>query len=139
MSVELDAPRPPATAVTDTGLTEPTTGLIRDALVEARELVQIEVALAREDVTGKLAGLKTASLVLLASTVAFTTALSLLLAAVALAMPVPWLAATIIGAVVLVAAVVLAFVGVRSMPSKFLETTTDRVGSHIETIKERLT
>jgi hypothetical protein len=30
-------------------------------------------------------------------------------------------------------------VGVRSMPSKFLETTTDRVGSHIETIKERLT
>ena len=57
-----------------TDMAEPTTGLIRDALVEARELVRIEVALAREDMAGKLTGLKTASLVLLASTVAFSRA-----------------------------------------------------------------
>jgi hypothetical protein len=65
-------------------------------------------------------------------------AVAMLLVGVALALPVPWLAAVLIGAGLLVAATVLGVAGWRMLPRRPLEQTRDRVGADVEELKERV-
>ncbi|HEX3770498.1 MAG TPA: phage holin family protein, partial [Polyangiaceae bacterium] len=102
-------------------------------------LVRIEVELAKDDLGAKLTDAKRAAILFLASAIGGTVTLALLLTAIALATPMPWLAAAILGAALLVASVVLAVLGVRAMPARPLQPTRERIDASIDTIKERIT
>jgi hypothetical protein len=129
---EVPAPR-------DAPAATPTADLIRGALADARELVRIEVELAKGDLGAKLTDAKRAGILFALSAIGATVTTALLLVAVALATPVPWLTAAIMGSVLLVAAIVLAVLGARALPAKPLQPTRDRIDASIDTIKERLT
>lgn len=129
--------RPPANA--RQADPEPTTDLIREALGQAREVVRLEVAVAREDLTSKLVAAKTSAIALAAAAVLALMALTLLLVAIALALSVPWLGAALIGAALLALASGLAAMGWRARPRRLLEKTKGRVETDIAEAKERLT
>jgi Putative Actinobacterial Holin-X, holin superfamily III len=131
--------RPPASARAPGSDPEPTTALIREALGQVREVVRLEVALARQELTTELAVAKTSAIALGAGAVATLVGLTMLLVAIALALPVPWIGAVVLGALLLVLAAGLGVVGWRRWPKKPLEKTKKRVETDIAEAKERLT
>ena len=130
---------PPAIAQAPGSAPEPTTDLIREALGEVREVVRLEVALARNELTTELAEAKTAAIALGAGAAAALLALTMLLVAIALALPVPWIGAVATCAVLLALAAGLGAVGRKRLPKKPLERTKNRVETDIAEAKERLT
>jgi hypothetical protein len=117
---------------------EPTTDLLRDALDETRRLVQLEVALAREELKAELRQTR-AGIALLGAGVALgLSAVTMLIAAAALAFAQAWLAALLIGAGLLCLAGCLAYAGSRAFPRKPLDATKQRVESDLKQLKERI-
>ena len=133
MTMEAQAP-----ASAPGGTPEPTTDLVREALVEARELVRLEVALAREDVTSKLAAAKRSAIAFGVAAIAALMALTLFAVAIALALPVPWVGALGIGGALVVIAAALGALGWGLLPKKVFDKTKDRLESSFEEAKERL-
>jgi hypothetical protein len=132
------APHQPITAAGAGDPKEPTTGLVSDAIDATRDLVRIEIALAREEFDRQAAMAKSAAVPLAAGIGAAIAAATLLLVAVALALPTPWLAATIIGAVLLVVAAALVAGAWRAFPKRPLAQTTGRIADDVTKVKERI-
>jgi hypothetical protein len=118
---------------------EPTTAeLVREAMSDARQLIQLEVQLARDDVKRELVAARSGAIALGVSALLVTLGLSLLLVAIALFIfpgPVP---ALILGLVLLAAAGVGASVGVKLLPKKPLEDTRRRLETDIEAVKDQV-
>jgi hypothetical protein len=117
---------------------EPTAELVREALDDTRELVRLEVALAREELRGELTRAKAAALALGTAGVLGVSAFTMFVVAAAVAFSLSWLAALILGVVLLVTAVAIGFAGYKAMPRKPLGATKDRIQSDLKQLKERI-
>jgi hypothetical protein len=117
---------------------EPTTDLIREALDETRELVRLEVALAREELKGELTQAKTGGFALGSAASAGIAAFTMFMVTIALAFSMKWLAALIIAGILLALACALGLGGWKLMPKQPLGATRERIGSDLKQLKERV-
>jgi uncharacterized membrane protein YqjE len=125
-------------APVDPRLEAKTSDLVKEALDEAKQLVRIEVALAKEEVREEVRDAKRAGIMFGASTVLGIVGVALLLVALALAIfpgPIP---ALVIGAVLLVVAGVLGLVAYQSVPRKPLADTKRRLETDVKILKEHI-
>ena len=122
-------PRPEATAAE----------LVREALEETRQLVKLEVELAKDEVRAELVEAKKAAIMFGVAAIAALIAAAMLFVALALAIfpgPVP---ALIIAVALLATAGILGYVGFRKAPKKPLEKTRRRLETDAQVIKEGMT
>jgi hypothetical protein len=116
-----------------------TTGeLVREAMSEARQLIQLEVQLAREDVKREFAAARGGAIAFGISALLLVLGLALVLVAMALFIfpgPVP---ALVLGLFLLAAAGVGASIGMKLLPKKPLEDTRRRLETNIEAVKEQV-
>ena len=113
-----------------------TSQLIKEAIDETRQLVKLEVELAKDEVRQELADAKRSAIMFGVAAVAALLAAAMLFVALALAIfpgPVP---ALIIGAVLIAAAAALGFVGYKKVPKNPLERTRRRLETDTRVIKE---
>jgi hypothetical protein len=113
--------------------------LIREAMDEARQLIILEVALAKEEVRREAVATKSAAIALAVGAAVLVVGLSLLLVALALAIfpgPIPSL---VLGLILLAAAAIAGVAGVKLLPKKPLGETRRRLETDIENVKERIT
>jgi uncharacterized membrane protein YqjE len=110
--------------------------LVREALDETKQLVKLEVELAKEELRHDLADAKRAAIMFGVAAVGALLAAAMMFVALALAIfpgPIP---ALVIGGVLLVTAAVLAFVGYKKVPTKPLDRTRRRLETDVQVIKE---
>jgi len=117
---------------------EPTGELIREALEETRDLVRLEVALAREELKAELTHAKVGGFALASAAGAGISAFTMFMVTIALAFRWSWLAALIIGGILLCLAGALALGGWKSVPKEPLVETRERVESDLKQLKERI-
>ena len=118
---------------------ETTAQLAREALDELRELVTLEVALAREEVKAEIAQLKTAAITLGIAAALAIVALSLLLVTLAAAVSPMWIAALVIGVILAGAALTMGTLGYHSLPRRPAPLTRERLESDLKRLRERMT
>lgn len=114
-----------------------TAELVREALEETRALVRLELALAREELRSELSRAKVGAVTLGAAAAAGVCALSLLLVSIAAAFAVEWLAALVLGGIMLALSAALAVGGWKSVPKQALPETRERIESDLKQIEER--
>ena len=114
------------------------TELVKEALDDARQLIRLEVELAKEEVRREVAATKNAGIAIGVGAAALIVGVSLLLVALALAIfpgPIPSL---VIGVVLVIGAAAAGFAGMKLLPKKPLGETRRRIETDIETVKERV-
>jgi hypothetical protein len=116
---------------------EPTVQLIRDALDEGRELVRLEIALAREEVTTELRQARASAMVCGGAAVVAIASITMFMVSIALAFSAPWLAALVIGAILLCIAGALGFAAYKARPAKPMAQTKARIEADLAQLKER--
>lgn len=110
--------------------------LVREALDETKQLVKLEVELAKDEVRQELADAKRSAIMFAVAAVAALLAAAMMFVALALAIfpgPVPALA---IGGVLIATAAILGFVGYKKVPKKPLDRTRRRLETDARVIKE---
>jgi hypothetical protein len=117
---------------------EPTGQLVREAIDEMRELVQLEVALAVDGAKGDLAKARTAGISLGAAAALAVCAVTMFFVALAAAFVPMWLAALVVGGVLLLIGGILGLVGWRALPRKPLAETRARLESDVKQLRERI-
>jgi Putative Actinobacterial Holin-X, holin superfamily III len=117
---------------------EPTTQLIREALDETRELVRLEVALAREEIRAELTQAKGAAVALSGAMALAIASFTMFMVAIALAFDLGWLAALVIGLVLSCISGALVLAGYRAIPRHPMVDTKDRIASDLKQLKERI-
>jgi hypothetical protein len=125
-------------ASAEEGETAPSARLIREAIDEARDLVRLEVALAREEMGEELGRAKASATAMGAAAAMGIAGLTLLLTAIAFAAHESWLVALLLGAGLVTLAVVAALIGRSAMPTVALPATRERVGSSLRGLRERI-
>jgi hypothetical protein len=120
------------------GRDEPTRRLVREALDQTRELVHLEVALARNEVATELAQAKTGAIALGAAAATAISSLTMFIVAIALSFSVMWLAALGLAIVLLLLAVALGFAGHKMFPTRPLAQTKERIETDLSQLKGRL-
>jgi hypothetical protein len=113
--------------------------LLREALEETRELIRLEVAIARRELKEELAQAKTSAVGFGIAGVSATLGVAMLLVAIVTAFRLEWLVALVIGALLLVLAGSTALAAYRAMPRKPLEEARERIESDMRVLKERMT
>src|SRR5260370_29587369 len=103
-----------------------TPDLVREAVEDARHLIRLEIALARDELTHQIASTKTASISLGAAAGALVSPLTMFMVAIAAAFSVISLAALVLGAVLLAASSWLGFAGFKTLPNAPLGPTRRR-------------
>jgi fatty acid desaturase len=116
--------------------TEPTTELLRDAIAETRELVRIEVALAKDEARRELQAVERAAIAFGVAGVAAILALATWIAVVVVA--IGWLGGLILGGIFAVVAAGMALVGMRMVPKAPLQETRERLEKDVHRLKERM-
>jgi len=115
---------------------EPTTELLREAIDEARHLVRLEVALAKDEVRTELRAAKGAAVAFGTAAIAGVLALATMVALVVVVLgPVGGL---ILLAALLAVAALAALAGYRLLPKKPLEATRRRLEMDVDKLKERI-
>jgi len=112
--------------------------LVREALDETRALVRLEVALAHEEVKAELAKAKVGAIAMGGATAAGVAGGTLCLVAIAAAFSAIWLAALILGLIVLLCAAAAALVGWRALPKRLMNETRDRLELQVKQLRERI-
>ena len=116
----------------------PTSQLLREAVDETKELVKLEVELAKTEVREEIAQAKTAAIAAGASVALAILGVAMLLVALALAIfPGPW-PAFVIGLVLLAVAAGSALAGYKLVPKKPMDRTKNRVEADVKILKERI-
>ena len=131
----MDAKANPVHAVGDE---RPLAELMKEALDETRELVKLEVALAREEVRKETREAKAAGIGIGAAAALAISGFTMLLVSVALAFSATWLPALLVGAIVLAAAGIAGLLGYGAVPRKPLDETRRRLTTDVNMVKERL-
>ena len=121
-------PRPEAT----------TTSLLKEAVDEAKQLAQIEVALAKNELREEVKQAKGAAIAFGASAGLGILGVALLLVSLALAIFPGAVPALVIGLTLLIVASVLGWVGYRAIPKKPLAQTKRRLETDVSLLKERV-
>jgi hypothetical protein len=117
---------------------EATADLVRQALDETRELVRLEVALARAELKSEWTQVRTGAIALGTAGGLGLAGFTVLLVAIAFAFPIPWLAALVVGAILLAVSGALAFSGYKALPRRPLNDTKERLESDLKQLKERI-
>jgi hypothetical protein len=123
------APRPPLAQ-------EATTTLMREAIDETRQLVRIEVALAKDEARREIRDLKSAAVAFGVAITATMLGLAAIVSTVVVALGV--LAGVIIAVVALVLAAILGVTGYRRLPTNPLVATRKRLEDDIQGLKEHV-
>jgi uncharacterized membrane protein YqjE len=116
----------------------PTTELMRQVLDETRELVRLETKLARDELRGDVAQLKSAAIFGGVALLLGILTLSTLLVALILALGAGASVAFVIGVVLLLGASVLAALAYQRLPKPPLARTRDRLTSDVTQLKEHI-
>jgi Putative Actinobacterial Holin-X, holin superfamily III len=112
--------------------------LVREAMDEAKELIRLEVALAKDEVKREAADTKYAGIAFGIGGALLVVGVSLLFVALALAIfpgPIPSL---VLGLALLTIAVIACWAGVRLLPKKPLAETRRRIEADVERVRERV-
>jgi peptidoglycan/LPS O-acetylase OafA/YrhL len=112
--------------------------LVREALDQSRELVRLEVLLARNEIESELSRAKASAIALSSAGVAAIASFTVFMVAIALAFSLKWLGAVIIAAALLLVAGALGLTGRKLLPRKPLPETTKRIGAELNQLKERV-
>lgn len=113
--------------------------LLRHAVAEAKLLARAELVHAKLELRDELQKAKTGGIALGAAAVLGLCGLALALAALALLLPLPHAAAIGIGAaVLLMAAALAAFIGVRKVPKDPMKRTRSRLLEDVKLTREQL-
>jgi VIT1/CCC1 family predicted Fe2+/Mn2+ transporter len=115
-----------------------TTDLVREALVEAKELLQVEVALARDEMTQEINRVKRSAIALGAAVGAGVLGVAMVLVAIALAISPGPMPALLIGLSLLVLAVILGVLGYGNVPKQPLVRTRSRLSTDARLLKEHV-
>ena len=115
-----------------------TTALLKEAVDEAKQLVQLEVALAKDEVREEVKQAKGAAIAFGASAGLAILGVALLLVALALAIFPGAVPALVIGLVLLTVAGISGFVGYRALPKAPLGRTKRRLETDVNILKERV-
>ncbi|MBX3199177.1 MAG: phage holin family protein [Labilithrix sp.] len=115
-----------------------TADLVREALDEAKELVRVEIEIARSEVELELARAKRAAIGFGVALAAVVIVLSLLAVALVLFLGGTALAALGVAGALLVVGGVAAFVGYSTLPKRPLERTRHRIGRGVSQLKEHI-
>jgi uncharacterized membrane protein YqjE len=116
---------------------EPPVGdLVREVLGDTRELVRLEIALARDDVRGEIAAARTSAIAIGLAFAVGVMGLTMFVVAIVLALRAGWVGALVAGGVLLLAAIALALVGWKALPTRPLDDTRGRLVSDVNRIKE---
>jgi putative superfamily III holin-X len=116
-----------------------TSELVRQALDESRELVRLEMRLAREELRDDVRKLKWAGILVALAGAMFIVALAMFDLAVVLALGGTANIALIIAFIVLGEVAVLALVGYRLLPKVPMERTRARLATDVHALKEQVT
>jgi hypothetical protein len=118
---------------------ERTSELFREAIDETRELARLEVELAKEELWAELRSAKVSAIAIGAGAGAALAGVTLCFVAIAMAFRMEWLAALIIGGILLVLAAALALGGFKTLPRRpLLPETQERIGTDLKQLKERV-
>lgn len=115
-----------------------TAELVKEAILEAKELMQTEVELAKDEVRRELVAVKSSAIALGAAAAAAILGLAMLLVAIALAIFPGPLPALFIGLGLLVVAAIAGWFGYAHLPKKPLEKTRGRLETDVRILKERI-
>lgn len=115
-----------------------TAELVRGALDEARELVALEIALARAEIEEDIARARVGAILLGLAGGSGIVAVAMLVVGLALLTGAPWIASFAFAVVFGVAAVALARRGKALVPTSLLPRTRERVSRDVAEIKELL-
>jgi hypothetical protein len=118
---------------------ERTAELFREAIDETRELARLEVELAKEELWTELRSAKVGAITMGAGAAAALSGVTLCLVAIAMAFHREWLAALIIGGILLVLAAALVLGGYAALPRRpLLGETKERLEADLKQLKERV-
>lgn len=117
--------------------TEGNVRLVREAIDEARDLVRIEVALAREELKEEVRRGKGGIAAIGAAAVLGIAGLTMLIASIAFAAARSWLVAVLLGAGLVAGAGLLAWLGWRNVPRAPLPATRERLESSLRDFRGR--
>ncbi|WP_437991187.1 phage holin family protein [Sorangium sp. So ce145] len=113
-----------------------TADLVKEAITEARELMQVEVALARDEMNEEISRAKASCVALGAAAAAALLGVALVLVAIALAIAPESLPALLIGLAFIALAIVVGVVGYKRVPRRPLERTRGRLGADVRLVRE---
>jgi protein-S-isoprenylcysteine O-methyltransferase Ste14 len=116
----------------------PVTELIREALDDTRQLVRIEVALARDELQREVAAAKAGAMASGIAVAVAVAALTMFVVAVVLALKAGWIGALVAGAILLVTALTLGLIGWKLMPTTPMGQTKGRLQANVAQLKERI-
>lgn len=116
----------------------PVTDLIREVLGDSRELVRIEVALARDELGHEIAAAKTSGIAFGCAAAVAVAAFTMFVVALVFALKGGWAGALVAGGILLAAALGLGLVGWSALPKKPLERTKGRLQADVKQFKERM-
>lgn len=112
--------------------------LLRQTLEETKELVRLEVALAREDLRTELKQAKTAGILLGIAAALAVVAIAMFDVAVIIALGNTVTAALIVAFLVVAEVAVIGFIGYRKLPKAPLQRTRERLTSDVRELKEHV-
>lgn len=115
-----------------------TADLVREAIDEAKELVRIEIELARGELDHEIQRAKRAVVGFGAAGLLAVIGLALLAAAIPLAFNASAIAALIVGGILIGLALVAAFLGYAMLPKRPLEHTRGRLRNNMNQLKEHV-
>jgi hypothetical protein len=109
-----------------------TVDLVKDALDEVRELIKLEVALAKNEIESELTRVRNAAIAMAVAAFALNLAFTMVLVALAFATGSGEIFAFIAAACLFVGAIVGVAVGMKKMPLTFLGRTRKRLGEDLK-------
>jgi Putative Actinobacterial Holin-X, holin superfamily III len=118
--------------------TLPTATLVREAIDDARRLVRLEVALAKNELRRELRSARGAGVAFGMSAVVAVMGVTLLFVAIALAFAPGPIPALIVGGILLFVAGCMALVGLGLLPKQPLVETRHRIESNVRSVKEHV-
>jgi uncharacterized membrane protein YqjE len=122
----------------DPTMDEPAGQLAKQAIEEARLLVKLEVALAKNELKEEISELKISGVAFGVAAVSGFLMLSMVCLSVVLAIGAQWWVALIGAAIWLVLALAMALIGWSSLPKQPLERTRQRLSTDLKQLKERV-
>ncbi len=118
---------------------ERTAELFREAIDETRELARLEVELAKEELLSELQQAKAGGIAIGVGAGAALSGVTLCFVAIAMAFRMEWLAALVIGGLLLALAALLVLGGYKALPRRpLLGETKERVQTDLKQLKERV-
>lgn len=113
-----------------------TTQLLKDAVDDAKELVRIEVALAKDEVKTELAKVIASAWLFLAALITGAFAIAFLSAALVVATS--WIVGVALGVVFAIATWVVVTMAIKRIPDSALSKTRERIEADVNQLKERV-